>query len=239
MAHPLAILFDKDGTLIDYHKSWSAVNRAAAALAARGDSAMAERLLEIGGFDLGQGRTKPDTLLAAGSAADIARAWHSEGSPIAVDELERALDDLFQDVVATAVPVTDLAGLFTRLKARGYRLGIASSDSERAIRGTVERFRLESLVDFVAGYDSGFGSKPEAGMLLAFCRAVSVRPEEAVMVGDNTHDMAMALAGGAGLKVGVLTGTGTRASLEACCDVCIDSIALLEELLTARNGDGN
>ena len=46
-----AILFDKDGTLIDYHKSWEPTNRRAAALASGGDAELALRLLERGGTD--------------------------------------------------------------------------------------------------------------------------------------------------------------------------------------------
>jgi phosphoglycolate phosphatase len=232
---PTAILFDKDGTLIDYHKSWSGVNRAAALMAARDDPELAARLLVVGGFNPALGRTEPDTPLAAGSAADIARVWVSAGSPWPQRELEAALDGLFQDVVDMAVPVTDLEALFGRLKSRGFRLGIASSDSERAIRRTASRFGIDVHVDFVAGYDSGFGAKPDAGMFDAFCRAVGVLPAQAVMVGDNAHDMAMAAAGGAGLRIAVLTGTGTRQTLASCCDACIESISQLEDLLKGGN----
>jgi len=54
------------------------------------------------------------------------------------------------------------------------------------------------------------------------------------MVGDNRHDLDMARAGGCGLAVGVLSGTGTRASLASIADVVLDSVAdlpaYLEEL---------
>lgn len=226
-----AVLFDKDGTLIDYHKSWSGVNRAAATMASQGDERLAQKLLVLGGFDPSLGRTRPDTLLASGTTFEIAQAWVRAGSPWLLEELKVSLDRLFQDSVSVAVPVMDLAGLFRRLKAGGLKIGIASSDSELAIRRTMDRFALTAMVDFVAGYDSGFGGKPGPGMLLGFCRAVGVRPSETVVVGDNLHDMAMAAAGQAGLKVAVLTGTGTRESLETSCDVCIESIADLEQVL--------
>ena len=45
------------------------------------------------------------------------------------------------------------------------------------------------------------------------------------MVGDNRHDLEMARAGGAGLAVGVLSGTGTRETLAPMADVILDSIA--------------
>ncbi len=39
------ILFDKDGTLLDYDESWLPVNRELASIAAQGDAALANHLL--------------------------------------------------------------------------------------------------------------------------------------------------------------------------------------------------
>jgi phosphoglycolate phosphatase len=141
------------------------------------------------------------------------------------------MDELFRSAPAHVVPVTDLAGLFGRLKARGLKLGIASSDNETAIRATAQRFGIAHLVDFVAGYDSGFGMKPEPGMVEAFCRQTGLVPGEVAIIGDNRHDMRMGRAGAAGLLVGVLTGTGTRETLEPESDLCLDSIVDLEAAL--------
>ena len=56
---------------------------------------------------------------------------------------------------------------------------------------------------------------------LAFSRLAHV-------VGDTLHDLAMGRTAGVGLKVGVLTGTGTQASLAAHADMVLGSIAELE-----------
>ena len=54
------------------------------------------------------------------------------------------------------------------------------------------------------------------------------------MVGDNRHDLEMARAGGAGLAVGVLSGTGTRETLSPMADVILDSIVDLPGYLAGR-----
>jgi phosphoglycolate phosphatase len=226
-----AILFDKDGTLLDFQKTWGPMNADAALMAARGDAALARRLLAFGGTDPDTLHTVPDSLLAASSNDEIATAWVNAGSPWDPAALAAALDARFTSGAADAVPVTDLARLFARLAGRGLALGIASSDSEAGIRAMVTRFALAPHVRFVAGYDSGHGRKPHAGMFTAFCAAVGVDPRHAAVVGDNLHDMDMAKAGGAALRIGVLTGTGTRASLQAHADVCLDSIDDLEGFL--------
>jgi phosphoglycolate phosphatase len=153
------ILFDKDGTLLDYAASWTPINEQAARLASCNDAALAAHLLRVGGADPTTGRVEADTVLAAGSTAEIAAAWAAGGSPLGARHLTALLDKLFRRAARDVVPVTDLPGLFARLKTRGLRLGIASSDSEKAIRATAQRFGIEPLVDFVAGHDSGFGAK--------------------------------------------------------------------------------
>ncbi|MEY9788734.1 phosphoglycolate phosphatase-like HAD superfamily hydrolase [Sinorhizobium fredii] len=61
------ILFDKDGTLLDYVKSWVPVNYELARIAARGDESLARVLLQAGGMDPDSGHVAPDSLLAAGN----------------------------------------------------------------------------------------------------------------------------------------------------------------------------
>lgn len=227
------ILFDKDGTLIDYDATWAPINRRAADLAADGDRDLAGRLLVLGGADPVTGRAASDGILAAGSAADIARLWSRAGSRWAEDRLTEALDRLFCEVgIAGAVPVADLGALFARLSALGLKLGIASSDSEAAVRGLAGRFGLDPYLAFIAGYDSGHGPKPEPGMIRAFCAATGLPPSAVAMVGDSRHDMAMGRAAGAGLCIGVMTGAGSRAVLADHADLCLDSIDLLDAVLS-------
>ncbi len=226
-----AILFDKDGTLLRYDESWGPVNREAARIAADGDSELEARLLSTGGMDDVTGHTSADSLFAAGSAADIARGLVAAGSPLAVADLTEKLDALFLRGAEYSVPATDLAGFFKRLKARGFKLGVASSDNEAAIRATAARFGFAQYLDFVTGYDTGHGVKPEPGMLLAFARAIGMEPRQVAMVGDNNHDMHVGQSAGAGMKIAVLTGTGTSETLSPLADIVLADITLIEDLL--------
>ncbi|GEO85095.1 MULTISPECIES: HAD family hydrolase [Alphaproteobacteria] len=236
MAAPSAIagiLFDKDGTLLDFDASWAPVNRRLALIAASGDAELAERLLAACGMDPATGHLAPDSLLAAGNSREIGEGLIASGASFAVDELVPLIDDLFASAAELSVPVTELQPLFARLHDRGLRLGIASSDNERSIRVTVRRFGIEEYVDFVAGYDSGHGSKPGPGMVLGFCAETGLEPRQVAVVGDNNHDLHMGRNAGAGLKVGVLSGTGSRQSLEEACDVLLNDITELESVLGA------
>lgn len=228
------ILFDKDGTLLDYHLSWGPLNKRVALHAARGDRELAGRILAANGYDEATGRVMSGSLLAAGSTHEIASGFIAAGSTFGLDELIRAIDAIFRSGVADVVPVMPLDAMFRRLKARGLALGIASSDSEAAIRLTAERFGFTRDVDFIAGWDSGHGLKPERGMLDAFCRHAGVDAANVAVIGDNLHDLEMASNGGAGLRIGVLTGTSSRADLDGHFDLCLESIKELELALFGR-----
>ena len=225
------ILFDKDGTLLDYVKSWVPVNYEIASIAADGDASLARRLLLAGGMDPDTGYVTPDSLLAAGTAAEIAAGMVAAGAPYTVEALTQKFDGLFANSAAYAVPVTDLAAFFADLHGKGYRLGVASSDNERSIRETAKRFGFDSYLHYVAGYDSGYGVKPQPGMVHGFCAATGLEPHQVAVVGDNNHDLHMGRSAGVGLTVAVLTGTGSPQSLAAASDHCLNDITELEAVL--------
>lgn len=229
------ILFDKDGTLLDFDATWTPVLQQAAMAAAGHDRALARILLAVGGFDIETGKTAPNSLLAAGNTVEIAEAW-AEHLPMAdLSFLIEELDRIFQEGgLLNAAPVTELEPLFRRLKERGLALGLATSDSQVAAEATLKRFAVLSHMDFVAGYDSGHGYKPEPGMFLAFCAACGLAPCEAAMVGDNLHDLQMGKAAGAGALIGVLTGSGTQEQLAGLADEVLESISSLEAWLDSR-----
>jgi phosphoglycolate phosphatase len=228
------LLFDKDGTLLDYAASWPPINRDAARLAAREDEALAAALLTLAGADPVSGLAVADSLLAAGNTRELAQAWSEAGSPLDIAALTAELDALFQGAVSRMVPVCALAPFFARLAGRGFSLGIATNDSAAAGSATARHFGLDDHLGFICGYDSGHGVKPAPGMVLAFCRETGLAPAEVAVIGDNSHDMEMGRAAGAGLRIAVLTGTGTRSTLEPISDLCLASIADLEAALSIQ-----
>lgn len=229
-----AILFDKDGTLVDFDKTWAGINRKGALIAAEGDARLADSLLLACGMDLSTGKTQADSMFAAANAGEIAAHMVAHGSPFDPEELMLRLDKIFVEGAESPWPICDLKALMQTLAGSGLSLGIASSDGEASIRRTVEVLELSAEIDFIAGYDSGHGPKPEPGMLLAFAAHLGLEPWQVAMVGDNGHDMELARAAGAGAAIGVLSGTGTRQTLEALADVLIGSVADLPVLLAAR-----
>jgi len=232
------ILFDKDGTLLDYDATWNPAYAEAAVEVAGGDAELSERLLVATGWDLASARAVPGTLLAAGTNDEIGDAWGAL-LPAARRRADMGgwLDGIFMRVTArTAVSLVDLPRLFAGLQTRRIAVGVATNDSEPGARASLAPFGILDTLDFLAGFDSGHGGKPGPGMALAFCDKIGCQPLEITVVGDNIHDFEMGRAAGAGLAIGVLSGNAAAGELDPHADHVIGSVADLTGLLDQLPG---
>jgi phosphoglycolate phosphatase len=227
------ILFDKDGTLLDFNKTWLPIYRVAAQEFSGGDADLANQLLENFGFDAACERFLGGSLLAAGNNDEIAQAWSVFiGQPEQVDRTSERLNEIFHvEGAKQATAVDKLGATLQVLKQSGLKLGVATADSHQGIINTLQSFDVLEAFDFLAGYDSGHGRKPEPGMVVAFCEQMQLEVETVVVVGDNRHDIEMGRNADAGLCVGVLTGTSTREDLETIADIVLDDISALPGLI--------
>ncbi|MCB1388991.1 MAG: HAD family hydrolase [Rhodobacteraceae bacterium] len=219
------ILFDKDGTLFDFQATWGAWARTLLAELSQGDEALSAAMAAAMAFDMERGRFRPESVVIAGTGREVAELL----APIArvpVDALERRIAEAAATApLAEAVP---LRPLLLALRAAGLKLGVATNDFEGVARTHVAE--VLDLFDFVAGFDSGHGGKPEPGMLLAFARACGLQPGAVLMVGDSRHDL---IAGRrAGMPtLGVLTGVATEADLADLADLVCPNIGHLPRIL--------
>ena len=231
------VLFDKDGTLIDFDKTWNRVARDMALHVADGDEGKAHGLLETVGFDRETERFMPGSIWAAGNNYDLADAWF----PHLNAQERRGKAAFFDEYVISlspkvSVPLTDLDAVLAKLRALDLVLGIATNDVTASAEGFARAAGLAHYFAFVVGYDGVERPKPHGEMVTAFSAHMSIESASIAVVGDNTHDLEMAADGGAGLKVGVLTGTGTRAELAPLADVILESIDDLPAYLAEANG---
>ena len=229
------ILFDKDGTLLDFCATWVPAYRTAAAeigdLAGGVDARM---LLADAGFDDATGTCDPHSVLAAGTNLELATVWATIcGLDVALvlPVVERTLDEFAR---RDAMQLVDLDTFFAGLAARGFVLGVATMDDEATARAMLDRFGVLEHLAFLCGGDSGCGTKPGSGMADAFLAATGLRAGELMVVGDTPHDMEMARAAGVACRIGVLSGAGTREALEPLAHHVIVSIEDLDAVLEPR-----
>jgi phosphoglycolate phosphatase len=229
-----AILFDKDGTLVDFNGTWLTLYEKLALEAADGDPSEAARLLEIGGYDRSSNSFLAGSELAAGTTDTIVRLWIGDGDANRQTFWKARLDRAFvEEGPAAAVPVPGLAATLNQLHREGRKLAVVTNDLEAAARRTIENFGVAHLFSAFLGYDSVKNPKPAADPVHLACKLLTIEPHEAIVIGDNLHDLEMARNSGAGAAIGVLTGTTGREELASMADAVLPSIAELPQWLAS------
>jgi phosphoglycolate phosphatase len=227
------IVFDKDGTLIDFDAMWAPwVIELTRRLDAATGVDLADRLDAGLGFDRLAGRTvagRPLAVLPMAMLRELTVDLVAEAAGTRRTSAEAAVAAAWfvPNPAATAAPLADLPRIFRRLRADGRRIAVATSDDRGPTEQTMAALGVADLIDAYACADDELASKPAPDMVLDVCRRLGVEPGRTAVVGDSAVDLAMGRAAGAGRVIGVLSGVSRRADLEGLADAVVPSIAYL------------
>lgn len=130
-----------------------------------------------------------------------------------------------------------LPGVYETLKTLkniGLKIGLFTVNSKKSTNHVLETFRLKELVDEVITRESVPRVKPDPIHLATALKALKVKPEEAIAVGDSVADMMSAQELGV-FAVGVTTGVRsgeklTRAGADRLISSLTDLTILIEQL---------
>jgi phosphoglycolate phosphatase len=227
-----AVLFDKDGTLIDSNGTWipfyKSILKTERGLGAN------EVLTKMvaAGLDPVTNTFRAGSILASGTTQQLVELWwDDETSEVQAQLTKRFNTDFVPLALQHLTPLMDLLPVFDRLKRMGLRLGVATNDGEISAQGHMQALKVEHCFEAIIGADSVALAKPSGQMVALFAKKIGCSPHEIAMVGDNIHDLEEARNGGAGLAVGVLTGNGAYNDLRDYADHVLNSIADLPALL--------
>jgi phosphoglycolate phosphatase len=233
------IIFDKDGTLVDYRlidlelaktrkKSVEKiVGKETAELWEKivGADLKSEKIDYYG--PLGTAPRRDEMLIAAAAFYLKGHPWdHAKRlAQKAYDAADDAMKPPYGGVMLESV-----VKALGRLKANGFKLAVASTDTHKR---TVESFRalgISSLFDAVVGPEDVANGKPWPDMVFEVLKRTGPRADESVMVGDSKSDMEMGRSAGVKSCIGVLTGIAKSSELEKLANVVVPSVAQLSVL---------
>lgn len=227
-----AVLFDKDGTLFDFQATWATFCDRMLVHLAADDETLKAQLAEAVGYDLETRTFRVGSLIVNASAAEVDAAWAALTPGKTLEDIQALTQQELLDLPVH--PVCDLKKVMGELRELGLKLGVATNDYEAGARNQLTAAGAFDLFDFVCGSDSGYGRKPEPGMINGFCNLHGLAASEIVFVGDSTHDMHCGQNAGAGACVAVLTGPADRQDLEPDASIVLSSIKELPAYLEER-----
>lgn len=230
MSRADGVLFDKDGTLFDFHATWSVWAHEVIHDLAEGEAEVMARIAEVAHYDLVARCFRPTSPIVAGTNREAAECLARALPGRLVEDIETHL--MLSAAGAPLAPAVPLVPFLDGLAARGLRLGVMTNDTEYGAKAHLTAAGVLEHFHFVAGFDSGHGAKPAPGPLLAFAKAMGLAPARVVMVGDSAHDLIAGRAAGM-QTVGVLTGTAVAADLAPLADMVLPDIGHLPDWLLA------
>ncbi len=228
------IVFDKDGTLIDFDAMWGSwLAELTRRLGSAADEAIRAELYQAFGFDPAAGHVLSGGALAGTPMAELRELavtiLTSAGGPRTA--AEATIGRVWQppDPVALARPLADVRSLFGALRERGLGIAVATTDDRSPTEQTLAALDVADLVDALVCADDGLPVKPAPDMVWHLCRMLGREPSRAAVIGDSPADLAMGRAAGAGVVIGVLSGIGGREDLAPLADLILPSVAALVE----------
>lgn len=222
--HVDAILFDKDGTLLDFQLSWAPWARAVVDRICQDDPRKHAQVAEAMGLDLTCDRFLEQSAVIAGTPEDVIALLIPFFPDVPRDDILAWFDPAPGDFAPVAVP--QLKETLLQLQSQQIRLAVVTNDFESAAVEHVETLGVSHFFSTVIGYDSGYGGKPKPDPCLGAAHRLGASPEACVMVGDSVHDLEAGRAAGM-TTVAVLTGVATEADLTPYADVVLPDIAAL------------
>jgi HAD superfamily hydrolase (TIGR01509 family) len=178
-----AIVFDMDGVLVDA-RDWhyQALNRALRVFGYEIDRY--DHLVTYDGLPT---RRKLEILTRDGGLPHGLHAFINELKQIYTTEL----------VQVHCKPSFQRQYALSRLKAEGYRLGVASNSVRKSVELFMEKSSLRQHMDILLSNEDVQRAKPDPEIYLKAFAALSLRPEEVLVVEDNEHGLQAARASGA------------------------------------------
>lgn len=243
------ILFDKDGTLIDFFSLWLQAARASVAefLKENGQPVTQELydcVMKAMGVE--NGKVDPRGGLAYKSykeiAQDVCGALEEKEIRISADTAGIQLEELFNANVSgkdvTFVQLADLRELMKALKSRKIRVGLATADTMHSAKNCLDALDILEQFDYLGADDGIRRPKPEADMFLEFQEKFGLQADEIAVVGDTYNDITFARKNG-GVAVGVLSGVSRREDFGEEADYIVGSVRELPGLLDKIRTENN
>ena len=233
-----AVIFDKDGTVLDFDSFWLPVAVKATEIIMSKLKIIdvpSAKVLESMGVTDGIASIKGS--LCFGTYRDMAEDMNSVlreyGYKIDIDELTALTVDAYHGSVdAGEIKPTceNICEVMQALKNRGIMIVLVTSDGPAVTGECLKGLGIDKYFDLVFTDDGTHPNKPDPFMINKLCEDYGFEKNEVVMVGDTLADMNFAINGGI-RSVGLAKTEENKAILKEKTETVIPDISYLGHVI--------
>ena len=200
------IMFDKDGTLLDFNRLWLDItNIVVANICDRYLSSesiysvdmLTQRIkAELG---INNEEIRYDSPLAYMTYKEMAGVVYDNISELITDTkeqfeqiFEQEYNRAFSTMEFDCIPTCNIIHLFDILKDRNIRIGLATADNKNNTEKCLKKMHIYEYFDYIGCDDSTVRPKPCADMFDIFCEKYNLKSDEVIICGDTVNDMIFA-----------------------------------------------
>ncbi len=245
------ILFDKDGTLLDFNALWIPIIEKTTEHVIDEiidtDSITSNReqikqsCLRYLGIYLDENKIDPEGKLANSNITEATQQvaeFLRQNNLVDYRHRGNLVEKIINLIKISASqfnynlkPTADLQRVLQELKNMNLQLGIATADNRLSTESMLKQLKIKNFFDFIGCGDDDCPPKPHPRVIEDFCDCCRLTPQEVAFVGDTLTDMNTAHNAGVGLKIAVLCGIGSQDDLKELADFVIDNPAQLISIL--------
>lgn len=237
-----AVIFDKDGTLIDIHHYWSSMIQLRASLVAikwfdqSEKDSVENQLIDLMGFDQEICKMKPEGPIGikprsfiVSIVSDFVRDRGLKITNYEVEELFKKADEkTSQNILPLLKVLPGVRDLLTQLNECGVQSFIATTDiTSRAIMA-LKALNFDTFFDKVIGADLVKHSKPAPDLANLALSEYDYDEGSIVVIGDHPIDVRMGENINAGLNIGVLTGISNASMFSDLNCVVVENLSCIK-----------
>ncbi len=237
------VIFDKDGTLIDFKSTWLPIleQRITLILERIGTDYPADRirkeLYRVNGVKTGgdglctidphgpfaYSSLREDTVIVAGVLYMHGIPWRlaKKIARETAHDTEKVLDRSKSARIIPGVKET-----LAELKQSGVSIAVATADITKLAHETLSNLAIDEFFDIIVGSDMVKEDKPDPEMLITVIDRIGTSAGRTAFVGDTITDMEMGKRANLGLVIGAVKGGITpREHIEELADVVINTVS--------------
>ncbi|MBQ7901234.1 MAG: HAD family hydrolase [Clostridia bacterium] len=238
-----AIIFDKDGTLLDFDAFWLTVSK----------NAINEILKEISRQDIPTEKilsalgvkndiTDINGVLCRGTYSQIAQEMYNTlikyGCVCTFDDIEKRTIDAYHrnsDKGIVKATCDNICDVITGLKNMGIKLAVVTTDDPFVTQKCLQLLNIDKLFDIIYTDDGKLPTKPDPYCIYDLCERYGITTSDVIMVGDTVTDMNFAKNGGI-KAIGVAKNENNKAILiENHAYIVIPDISYVFDVLKEDN----